>query len=171
MTIRSMPIKPGAYHPSKTNPAFLEYADQNGSRGKQERLLFPYDGGSPSDSSVIAQFIVPESYVGSPVLRMHVVNGVTGAGNTSAWQVGVTKVSEDDSVTGAVEEIGAVSEVASHASVADALRVLDYDMSNADGMAKGDTVFVRIKRNVPSGSDNITANVFIINTAFRYSDT
>lgn len=121
-----------------------------------------------TDEFIVTSFIVPNNYVGTPVLRIF-YKCTTATSGTAAFEVRVQAVSPGDATdvdADAYDTVNTGTDVVP--GTVGYLDIVNVTLSNADSMAAGDLVTMGVNRDI--SADSVAQDIEVVGFAFVYND-
>jgi hypothetical protein len=121
-----------------------------------------------TDEHIVCHFVVPENYIGSPVLKVYYkcASAVTG---TVAFEARVAAIADGDSQDMDADAFASVNAAtAAVPTTAGHVDVVSISLANDDSMTAGDHLVVALNRDV--SADSVAGDVEVFAAQFEYSD-
>lgn len=153
---------------SATNAApALQRAKSSASAPAPYFLQLAFD--ATTEEWVSFPFQMPADYASSPVAKLHYKMASATSGDV-VWAVQIAAVSDGDSQDVDAKAFGtANSATVTVPGTAGHLDIASVTLTNADSVAAGDFVVVRIARDADAGGDTATGDAELVMAAIQYT--
>jgi len=121
-----------------------------------------------TDEHIVCHFVVPQNYVGTPVLVVY-YKATSATSGTAAFEVRLSALTSADAAdmdADAFATVNAGSETVP--GTAGYMSALSITLTNADSMAAGDHAIFALNRDV--SADSVTGDLEVVACDFRYAD-
>jgi hypothetical protein len=121
-----------------------------------------------ADEHIVTQFVVPNNYVGSPVLKVYYkcTTDTSGTAGFEARLSALTAADATDMDADAFDTVNAAT--GAIPGTAGYIAVISITLTNADSMAAGDHVILALNRDV--SADDVTGDLEVFACDFQYVD-
>jgi len=170
MATRSLPLPAGAWMPTSdaASWASAQLQVKQSSTGVPSPRWLEWLFDDTTDEFVVCHFVVPQNYIGTPVLKVY-YKALSAVAGTAAFEARLAALTDGDATDMDADAFAAVNTgSATVPGTAGYIDVISIALTNADSMAAGDHIVLALNRDV--SADGVTGDLEVFACDFTYAD-